>query len=39
MKIETLSLLSYESRVEVRLRVKTETASRISYESRNSKYA
>ena len=39
MKIETVSILSYESRVRVCLRVKTETASRISYESRNCMYA
>ena len=39
MKIETLTMLSYESRVQVRSRVKTETASKISYESRNGMYA
>ena len=39
MKIETVSILSYESRVHVCLRVKTETESRISYESRNCMYS
>ena len=39
MQIETVSMLSYEIRAQVRLRVKTEIASRISYESRNCKYA
>ena len=39
MKIETVSMLSYESRVQVSLRMKMETASRLSYENRNCKYS
>ena len=51
MKIETISMLSYESRVQVRLRVKSlrklqvglvmkvEIASLLNYENRDCKYA
>ena len=39
MEIETVSMLSYESRVQVCLRMKMETASMLSYENRNFKYA